>query len=451
MSPDANDAVLATESAKSPVVANVSEPDLERVRQLVREEILELATRAKREQTNKVWKFLNTGFGLWILSSIVLTSVTAAYSTWSTRVAAERDQLQHFKRLDAEIDLRYRRTLPAVTAAIADRKRDAIGGLKRVRTPLDAGDLSNLQLADILLPPASDVVYLHEYRDRNVLSLFAEAQSIARSENEKIGIGLAINRLEAARIYYQEAVDLAAGRLPKTGRGDFVLRADGNFSFKDWLAESGRELPTEEDAKAAFVKAQLVSLRNFHMTGRPHFDRSIVESLFFWKHRNDLSQKQVKEGPSDNELSAFASEFVQGVGQAWHVSATLGVPKNVGTSAPVSVDLSEVQSGDRKPFLMELMVMKGKRLNPKKKELDSHRISLERNSRGNFSLTYQYGETSISTGIERPQAEALAKNGLSDSQGNYVFSTIAARGEEIPDGTKQDETLANALLVLSGK
>jgi hypothetical protein len=98
---------------------SLTEEEKERIR---REEIFRAEVRASLDSDShhpaeKVWKFLNSPFGLWVLSSILLGLLTWSYSQWQ---ASETDSVKRrdtIKRIDTEIASRLRVAQTMVRAA----------------------------------------------------------------------------------------------------------------------------------------------------------------------------------------------------------------------------------------------------------------------------------------------------------------------------------------------
>ncbi len=67
---------------------------------------LKAKTNSGRSKRERVWSVLNSSFILWILSSVVLSSLTAGYTFYSNRraKAEERSKLEY--RLNTEISYR---------------------------------------------------------------------------------------------------------------------------------------------------------------------------------------------------------------------------------------------------------------------------------------------------------------------------------------------------------
>lgn len=64
------------------------------------------ADKTPKTSAGKVWMFLNSSFGLWVLSSVVLAWITKAYSTRQAAKAESLKRAESAKRLDTEIAYR---------------------------------------------------------------------------------------------------------------------------------------------------------------------------------------------------------------------------------------------------------------------------------------------------------------------------------------------------------
>src|SRR5213595_135314 len=88
-------------------VAPAQQLSLGQIRDMIRSELLRLAANAQRVEKKRWFAFLNTGLGLWMLSSVVLGGLTFLYSSWSANHAAAAGRNERFARLDAEVELRF--------------------------------------------------------------------------------------------------------------------------------------------------------------------------------------------------------------------------------------------------------------------------------------------------------------------------------------------------------
>ena len=87
----------------------LTDEDKEKIRteEIFRDEVCnELANNSKKLD---VWEFLNSNFGLWILSSLLLTSLTWLYNEWQIKQHEVDANAERIFRLDCEIASRLNR------------------------------------------------------------------------------------------------------------------------------------------------------------------------------------------------------------------------------------------------------------------------------------------------------------------------------------------------------
>src|SRR6185436_6618468 len=75
------------------------------LRQIIREELASYNLSPKRE--NKAWSLLNSGFGLWLLSSVMLGLLTFSYSKWEAHRGEAAKTISQVRKLDTEIAYRF--------------------------------------------------------------------------------------------------------------------------------------------------------------------------------------------------------------------------------------------------------------------------------------------------------------------------------------------------------
>src|ERR1700730_14815893 len=80
-----------------------------RAEEIFRAEIRESIAQQPRTTWKRFLKFLNTGVGLWLLSTVALGSITTIYSSWKTEDANSRQVRNRKGRLTIEIDYRISR------------------------------------------------------------------------------------------------------------------------------------------------------------------------------------------------------------------------------------------------------------------------------------------------------------------------------------------------------
>lgn len=76
----------------------------------------------KKEKEGKIWQFLNSSFGIWLLSSVVLGLVTFSYQQYEDTSTETKQEKKEIAALDAEIGgrLRYLNTQAASIKTCGD-------------------------------------------------------------------------------------------------------------------------------------------------------------------------------------------------------------------------------------------------------------------------------------------------------------------------------------------
>jgi hypothetical protein len=117
---------------------------------------------------SKVWQFVNTAFGIWFLSTIVLGFATWFYTRWSETSEIERIQTEQVKKLDTEIGARIQF---AKLALAHDSSSNAVHSA-----------------VEELLHGSNRTVVFPEYRERGIVPLMWELSSLCPSESERCKI-----------------------------------------------------------------------------------------------------------------------------------------------------------------------------------------------------------------------------------------------------------------------
>jgi hypothetical protein len=105
----------------------------------------------KDPNTNKLWTVLNSSFIIWLLSAIVLGTLTSFYAAWHQSLKDE----EAIYKLDLEIDARFEASEQALPFAILQK------------TPYHPANA-------LLLPPGPERAIQPEFANRNLKSLLYE-------------------------------------------------------------------------------------------------------------------------------------------------------------------------------------------------------------------------------------------------------------------------------------
>lgn len=127
-------------------------------------------------KASKAWQFLNSSFGLWLLSSVFLSGLTTAYSIYQTKQAAEAHRMELVRKLDTEIG---NRIFQALATLKVNRTRVAQGeSYKPVQLYLQVAYFLDNEYYKL---KEHDFSVFPEYRERNFISLLSELSSVVSS------------------------------------------------------------------------------------------------------------------------------------------------------------------------------------------------------------------------------------------------------------------------------
>ena len=135
---------------------------------------------------NKIWKFVNSSFGLWLLSTVFVGIITFVYSKLNESISISSDQKNRIIKLDQEIEGRFYQLISK-----QERRRDSINvdfendfipeqeTMKEIWFEFKASPKGYYQ--------GLYVVY-SEFSERNIASLMIELSSLVndKPESEKI-------------------------------------------------------------------------------------------------------------------------------------------------------------------------------------------------------------------------------------------------------------------------
>lgn len=165
----------------------------ERYRQEVRDQLAEEAP--PKSASERAWKLLNSGLGIWLLSTVVVGLAGWAYSRWSAAADARADRAHRIQVLDSEIGFRLRQlrgTFPSNPTPVSM----VASGLITFRSslPISAGDTqvsaSGMQPAGLYADLAS----------RDLFGLIWELQSLVTDE-QRASLDEALVHAEALNAY----------------------------------------------------------------------------------------------------------------------------------------------------------------------------------------------------------------------------------------------------------
>jgi hypothetical protein len=163
---------------------------------------------------SRIWQFINSGFGLWLLSTVVLGLATWGYTRWQTTRESEARNVESIQKLDIEILSRLFAVL-----SWGEGYTTAGGKVGQTQTNIAPADLVN----KLLHPPGSEKMLIPEFANRNLKSLLFEL-SFRLKGNEKIVVEEALIEIEqierdyASKQLTVEEVPEYLGRVMKLDR-----------------------------------------------------------------------------------------------------------------------------------------------------------------------------------------------------------------------------------------
>ncbi|MCL6295837.1 hypothetical protein [Jejuia spongiicola] len=135
---------------------------------------------------NKLWNFVNTKFGIWLLSSAIVGLITFGYTKLSESISNSNSQKKQIVKLDQEIEGRFYQLISK-----QERRRDSINvnfdieiipeqeTMKEIWFEFKASPKGYYQGLYVVYP---------EFSERNIASLIIELSSLVddKSESEQI-------------------------------------------------------------------------------------------------------------------------------------------------------------------------------------------------------------------------------------------------------------------------
>lgn len=159
------------------------------------EEIYRLEVRSKiPNQKASIWKFINSPFGLWFLSTIAVGFITWGYSILQSKYEQNRIINERVRRLDIEIFERVYAYDVALRSIVDDKGKNTGVWLKALEARADLLKLYSslftepepIELSSGVIIPVSNV--FEEFSGRSAKGLMVElAQYLPSAEQEQIG------------------------------------------------------------------------------------------------------------------------------------------------------------------------------------------------------------------------------------------------------------------------
>jgi hypothetical protein len=131
------------------------------------------ADKAPKSLADKIWAVLNSSFGLWVLSSVVLAWITKTYSVRESRKAENLKKTETAKRLDTEIAFRVAMALDGtrINEARLQSSPTTPRGIYQVA-------YNYLENYFIKLSEERDFSVFPEYRERTFRALILELMTV---------------------------------------------------------------------------------------------------------------------------------------------------------------------------------------------------------------------------------------------------------------------------------
>jgi hypothetical protein len=153
----------------------LTKEDQERIRQeeIFRQEVRESLQEAKRPYAvgGRIWAIVNTSFGIWLLSTIVVGLFSWAYTNWEQRRSKQHEQNELIRKLDVEIPVRLQTSESLFDSA--SRAAGYYSAMRSLRVPPDA------------------IIVFPEFRDRPITALLSELlQQVPAAEKAEINEAL---------------------------------------------------------------------------------------------------------------------------------------------------------------------------------------------------------------------------------------------------------------------
>lgn len=134
-------------------------------------------------RTQKVWSWLNSAFGLWLLSSVVLTGLTTAYAHYRDQREREVKKLETEQHLDAEIGGRMFEATRVVAKFKSDINQGNMGQAPQIYGAV-VGIFDNSSIYDPKEP--QDLSIYPEYQKQNFQSLLIQLSGLGDADRRQL-------------------------------------------------------------------------------------------------------------------------------------------------------------------------------------------------------------------------------------------------------------------------
>ena len=144
---------------------------------------------AKERQSGGVWNFVNSSFGLWLLSTVALGLLTTGYTFLAKSIEESGAKAERVRKMNLEVESRLSQFLVSVRGMVNDDL-----SLKEGKTVEDLQkNWNNLKKPPALTEGAVTAVY-PEYESRGIVSLIVElSETVDQAEADRLeGVAQAI-------------------------------------------------------------------------------------------------------------------------------------------------------------------------------------------------------------------------------------------------------------------
>jgi hypothetical protein len=151
-----------------------------RLEEAYRLEVRNQLQKANQEKRSPAWTFLNSSFGLWLLSAVFITLAGSIYTNYQNSRAESLKNEEMIERLDLEISYRYSQVLIQLYN-LTDRNPNG----QLVLMKHGAGDVVNVIELLNQQPSGSSASLYSEFSNMSIPALIAELRRHLHDENER--------------------------------------------------------------------------------------------------------------------------------------------------------------------------------------------------------------------------------------------------------------------------
>ena len=142
--------------------------------------------KTQNDKKNKLWKFVNTSFGIWLLSSVIVGLATFGYTKLTESITDSNNRKKQIAKLDQEIEGRFYQLISK-----QERRKDSINITFDLPTSPEEESMKEVWF-EFKASPEGYYQGLYaiypEFSERNITSLIIELSSLLedKTESEKV-------------------------------------------------------------------------------------------------------------------------------------------------------------------------------------------------------------------------------------------------------------------------